>query len=86
MYTPKNSRAIDNLAIKAKREAAGYSMEEAARLVGMKSRQHWYKLEKQSKDCAASTLRRVARLLKCRMEDLMLPDATKPAAKPKPEP
>jgi transcriptional regulator with XRE-family HTH domain len=81
------AKAIDAQKIKLRRKALGCTMEEAARLSGIGHKQNWNKLESGKQiDCAASTLRKLAKFFHCRMEDLMLPEPTNSKASEAPEP
>jgi transcriptional regulator with XRE-family HTH domain len=58
--------------IKRRREAAGITQAEAARLAGWKSQQHWRNVESgRSPNPRVMTLFAVAKVLGCRVRDLL---------------
>lgn len=69
---------VNRAAIKLRREALGYTFEEAARQAGWKGKQRWYAIESGARpNLSADTLYLVARALACSMDELMLPPKTK---------
>lgn len=63
---------IDLKKIKARREALGLSMEQAAKAAGLSGRQTWYHIESgQRPDVAVSTLGKIAKALQCEPVDIL---------------
>lgn len=63
---------LDTDKIKRLREAAGLTQEEAAKRAGLRSRQHWYKIETDDgANVTLETLEKVARALKTKAKELI---------------
>jgi transcriptional regulator with XRE-family HTH domain len=75
---------VDRSGIKARREAIGLTLEEAAKRAGLGDRQRWYGIEHgQRRNISADTLQAVARALDCTMDELMINDKPAMAAQRK---
>ena len=72
----------DTKAIRERREAQSLTLSEAAKRAefvtpeGVVKRQHWHRVETGGKpNISADTLYRMAKALRCRMEDLLIDEA-----------
>lgn len=76
---------VDRSGIKARRQAIGLTLDEAAKRAGLGDRQRWYGIEHgQRRNISADTLQAVARALGCTMDELMMADKPATAAQRKP--
>jgi transcriptional regulator with XRE-family HTH domain len=70
---------LNQIEIKARREKATLTMQEAAERAGLGGKQRWYDIEKGKRpNPSIETMQRVAHVLGCKVDDLLLPIKIKP--------
>ncbi len=69
------SRVLNTTAIRSRREKLGLTLEQAAKLAGFKSRQHWYSVETGAtggqSGVTLGTLNAIAKALQCDAKELL---------------